>query len=117
MSKDFSDSKDMLLFLHDTLPVGDHYVTFHGKRKEGVNLYFDMDYLRAEPRSWKQGDTVRVRSSIFVAKDDHVAGSSFLLDQPQHWHPLDSAASSGMRRSGAPRGPGPRTSRCSPWCN
>jgi len=37
---------------------------------------------------------VRVRSSIFVANDDHIAGSSFILDQPTHWHPLDSAARS-----------------------
>jgi cytochrome c-type biogenesis protein CcmF len=91
MSEDFSDGKDMLLFKYDTVPLGDHYVTYRGSRKEDVNLYFDMDYLRAEPRSWQKGDTVRVRSTLWVAKNDHVAGSIFLLDQPDHWTPLDSA--------------------------
>jgi hypothetical protein len=31
------------------------------------------------------------RNSIFIAKDDHTAGEHFLLDQPAHWTPLDSA--------------------------
>ncbi|MBL7986226.1 MAG: cytochrome c biogenesis protein CcsA, partial [Flavobacteriales bacterium] len=92
MSQDFDDGKDMLLYKGDTVPMGEHFVTYTRSRKDGVNLHFDMDYLEAVPRRFNQGDTVRVRSSIFVANDDHVAGSSFLLDQPAHWRPLDSAA-------------------------
>jgi len=91
MSEDFSDGKDMLLFKQDTVPLGDHFVTYRGSRVDGVNLHFDMDYLRAEPRSWRKGDTVRVRSTLWVAKDDHTAGPIFIQDQPDHWTPLDSA--------------------------
>lgn len=92
LNKDFNDSKEMMLYKGDTVPLGEHYVTFHGKHQAGVDLFFDMDYLRAEPRLFNQGDTVRVRNSLFVAKDDHTAGPSFLLDQPAHWEPIDSAA-------------------------
>ncbi len=92
MSNEFNDSEEMLLYKGDTVPIGDRFVTYTGSRKDGVNLHFDMDYLRAVPRHFKAGDTVRVRNSIFVATDDHVAGNSFLLDQPTHWRPLDSAA-------------------------
>ena len=92
LSNDFNDNEEMLLYKGDTVPIGEHFVTYTNSRKDGVNLHFDMDYLKAEPRHFSKGDTVRVRSSIFIANDDHIAGSSFLLDQPEHWHPLDSAA-------------------------
>lgn len=92
LSDEFSDNKEMLLYKGDTVPIGEHFVTYTDSRKDGVNLHFDMDYLGAVPRHFSKGDTVRVRSSIFVANDDHVAGNSFLLDQPEHWRPLDSAA-------------------------
>jgi len=92
LSDGFNDQKEMLLYKGDTVPIGDRFVTYIGSRQDGVNLHFDTDYLRAEPRRFRAGDTVRVRSSIFVANDDHTAGNSFLLDQPAHWRPLDSAA-------------------------
>ncbi|MBL0045046.1 MAG: hypothetical protein IPP33_11845 [Flavobacteriales bacterium] len=81
----------MLLYKGDTLPLGDHFVTYTDSRVDGVNMHFDMDYLRSEPRHFRKGDTIRVRNSIFVSNDDGTAGS-FLMDQPAHWHPLDSAA-------------------------
>ncbi|MBK9759115.1 MAG: cytochrome c biogenesis protein CcsA [Flavobacteriales bacterium] len=92
LSDDFDDGKDMLLYKGDTLPLGEHFVTYTDSRVDGVNMHFDMDYLRSEPRHFRKGDTIRVRNSIFVSNDDHTAGNSFLLDQPAHWHPLDSAA-------------------------
>jgi len=94
LSNDFNDNEEMLLYKGDTVPIGEHFVTYTDSRKDGVNLHFDMDYLKAEPRHFSKGDTVRVRNSIFIAKDDHVAGTSFHLDQPDHWFPLDSAAHS-----------------------
>jgi cytochrome c-type biogenesis protein CcmF len=93
MGEGLSDRKDMLLYKGDTVRLGERYVTFTGRRQEGVNLYFDMDHLRAVPKQYHKGDTVRyMRNSLFVAKDDHTAGENFLLDQPDHWQPLDSAA-------------------------
>jgi cytochrome c-type biogenesis protein CcmF len=89
LNKDFHDAEDMLLYLGDTVPVGEHFVTFHGKRQEGVNLYYDMDYFAAKPRQYRAGDTVRVRNSLFIAKDDHTAGPIFLTDQPAHWQPVE----------------------------
>jgi cytochrome c-type biogenesis protein CcmF len=94
LSDEFNDNEEMLLYKGDTVPIGEHFVTYTDSRKDGVNLHFDMDYLKAEPRRFSKGDTVRVRSSIFIANDDHIAGYSFLLDQPEHWRPLDSAAHS-----------------------
>ncbi|MCB0774145.1 MAG: cytochrome c biogenesis protein CcsA [Flavobacteriales bacterium] len=89
LNEDFNDAQDMLLYLGDTVPVGEFYVHFRGKHQEGVNLHYDMDYFSAEPSRYRAGDTVRVRSMLFVAKDDHVAGDQFLPDQPAHWTPLE----------------------------
>jgi cytochrome c-type biogenesis protein CcmF len=89
LNEGFSNSEDILLYQGDTVPMGDHYVHYKGKRQEGVNLYFDMDYLSMEPNRYRTGDTVRVGGSLFMATDDHVAGAEFLTDQPDHWTPLD----------------------------
>jgi cytochrome c-type biogenesis protein CcmF len=89
LNKDFNDAQDMLLYLGDTVPAGDFFVTFKGKHQEGVNLHYDMDYFNARPRSYQAGDTVRVRNSLFIATDHHVAGPVFLADQPAHWRPLE----------------------------
>ena len=99
LNKDFNDSKDMLLYLGDTLPVGEHFVTFKGKRQVGVNLYYDMDWMKSIPREYHAGDTVRVRSMLFIAKDDHVASDNFLIDQPGHWEPLETFTRSEMWRA------------------
>ncbi|MEO5586035.1 MAG: cytochrome c biogenesis protein CcsA [Flavobacteriales bacterium] len=99
LNKDFNDSKDMLLYLGDTLPVGEHFVTFKGKRQVGVNLYYDMDWMRSMPREYHAGDTVRVRSMLFIAKDDHVAADNFLSDQPDHWTPLETFTRTEMWRA------------------
>jgi cytochrome c-type biogenesis protein CcmF len=89
LNKDFNDAQDMLLYLGDTVPAGDFFVTFKGKHQEGVNLHYDMDWFNARPRSYQAGDTVRVRNSLFIATDHHVAGPVFLADQPAHWRPLE----------------------------
>lgn len=91
INKAFDDNEEVVLYKGDTIPMGDYFVTYTRRRVDGSELHFDMDYLQAEPHRFKTGDTVRVRSSIFVANDDHVAGNSFLLDQPAHWRPLESA--------------------------
>lgn len=110
LNKDFHDNTDMLLYMHDTLPVGDHFVTYLGKRQKGVNLYYDMDWMSAVPRSYQAGDTVRYRSMLFIAKDDHVAGKEFLLDQPTHWDPIETVTRRVLwhAKNWTPRIPGPK---------
>ncbi|HEX2617977.1 MAG TPA: cytochrome c-type biogenesis CcmF C-terminal domain-containing protein, partial [Flavobacteriales bacterium] len=110
LNKDFDDQKDMLLYRGDTLPMGDHFVTFSGKRQQGVNLYFDMDYLAAVPRQFQAGDTVRVRNALFRAKDAHTAGAHFLTDQPAHWEPIEEFTKGMLWHAPhwVPREPGPK---------
>lgn len=117
LSDDFNDGKDMLLYKGDTLPIGDRFVVFHSKHHEGVNLHFDMDYLRAEPTRYQAGDTVRLRNSVFVAVDDHVAGTNFFVDQPQHWRALETFSRNQLWRARpwSPRRPGEKEFGLSPF--
>lgn len=116
LNEDFNDGKDMLLYVGDTVPVGEFYVTFKGKRQEGVNLKYHMDYFGAVPQQYQAGDTVRVRNSLFVAKNDHVAGKQFLPDQPAHWAPLETFTRNELWDAPfwTPRHPGPKEFELAP---
>jgi cytochrome c-type biogenesis protein CcmF len=46
LGKDFDDTRSILLTQGDTLPMGPYKVTYTGKRREGINVYFDVDYLK-----------------------------------------------------------------------
>jgi cytochrome c-type biogenesis protein CcmF len=46
LGADFDDKKSLLLTQGDTLEMGPYLVTYTGKRREGINVYFDVDYLR-----------------------------------------------------------------------
>jgi cytochrome c-type biogenesis protein CcmF len=89
LSEGLSNSKEILLYKGDTVRMGEFYVNYHGKRKEGHNVHYDMDYFAVEPMAYKEGDTVRAGDMLFRATRDHVASAVFVADQPAYWQPLD----------------------------
>ncbi len=46
LGADFDDKKSILLTQGDTLPMGPHLVTYTGKKREGINVYFNVNYLK-----------------------------------------------------------------------
>ncbi len=46
MGKDFPNNENILLNKNDTTLMGDYYITYTGKEKKGVNVYFNIDYLK-----------------------------------------------------------------------
>jgi cytochrome c-type biogenesis protein CcmF len=46
LGKDFRNSENIMLTKGDTLKMGDYYVTYQNKYREGVNLYHKISYLR-----------------------------------------------------------------------
>lgn len=46
LGADFDEKKSLVLTQGDTLEMGPYLVTYTGKRREGINVYFDVDYLR-----------------------------------------------------------------------
>ncbi len=46
LGSDFDDKKSILLTQGDTLTMGPYLVTYTGKKQEGINFYFNIDYLK-----------------------------------------------------------------------
>lgn len=42
---DFSNRENILMMKNDTLRMADYFVTYTGKKKEGVNVFYQVDYL------------------------------------------------------------------------
>ncbi len=45
LGEDFSNNDNIVLTQGDTLPMGNYYATYIGRRSEGINVYFDVDYF------------------------------------------------------------------------
>ncbi len=48
LDKSLSNSNNILLTKGDTLPMGNYYLTYLGRRKNGIYIYFDVAYLKKE---------------------------------------------------------------------
>jgi len=45
LGEKMSNNDNILLTQRDTLPMGKYFVTYKGKRFEGINIFFDVDYF------------------------------------------------------------------------
>lgn len=46
LGKDFRNQENILLFINDTVPMGNYFVSYKGKKQEGVNVYYEVEYLQ-----------------------------------------------------------------------
>lgn len=46
LGTEFDDKKSILLTIGDTLPMGPYLVTYTSKKREGIDVYFKVDYLK-----------------------------------------------------------------------
>jgi len=46
LGKDFDDKESILLTQGDTLPMGPYLVVYKEKKREGINVYFTVDYFK-----------------------------------------------------------------------
>jgi len=117
LSDEFSNSTDVLLYRGDTVRMGEHYVHYRGKRKDGVNLMYEMDYFRIVPNLYHAGDTARIGGSLFRARDEHQAGPEFLVQQPDHWEALEQYTKRDLwhAREWSPTRPGERVFGLEPF--
>ena len=53
LGKDFPNHENILLYKGDTLPMGEYYISYRGKEKEGVNLFYSIDYYKADHATGK----------------------------------------------------------------
>jgi cytochrome c-type biogenesis protein CcmF len=53
-----NNENNILLTQGDTLPMGQYYVTYRGKRFEGINVYFDVDYFTKKDNAYEKEFTL-----------------------------------------------------------
>jgi cytochrome c-type biogenesis protein CcmF len=46
LGKEFNNMENIMLAKHDTLQMGEYFLSYKGRRIEGVNHYFDIDYFK-----------------------------------------------------------------------
>ncbi|MEX2595842.1 MAG: cytochrome c biogenesis protein CcsA [Salibacteraceae bacterium] len=56
LGEDFSNNENILLMKDDTLMMGEYFVSYRGKEKEGVYIHYEVDYM--QPNA--QGDLSKV---------------------------------------------------------
>jgi cytochrome c-type biogenesis protein CcmF len=54
LGSEFDANESILLTMGDTLPMGPYLVTYTGKRREGIDVYFAVDYFKPLPENKKQ---------------------------------------------------------------
>ncbi|TXC77055.1 cytochrome c biogenesis protein CcsA [Luteibaculum oceani] len=84
LGEDFKNNDDILLFKGDTLSMNKYFIRYKDKSKEGVNLYYEIEYFERVPRTYKNGDLVLSQGLVFRCLADHKP-TSFLSDREKYW--------------------------------
>jgi cytochrome c-type biogenesis protein CcmF len=53
LGKDFPNQENILLYKDDTLSMGEFYISYSGKEKIGVNLFYSINYFKADHTTGK----------------------------------------------------------------
>jgi cytochrome c-type biogenesis protein CcmF len=65
LGKDFPNNENIMIEAQsDTLPMGDYFVTYSGKEKEGYHLYFNIDYFKVNESSGEKEKAFRLRPMV-----------------------------------------------------
>lgn len=87
VNEEFKNDEDLLLFLGDTLYMGDFFVLYKRKFSEDINVFYEIEFYSAEQKYYSKGAKVQAGGKGYQAIDDHTAGSDFFVDI-HHWKPL-----------------------------
>jgi|694.fasta_scaffold05317_5 cytochrome c-type biogenesis protein CcmF len=79
-SQDFKNSEDLMIFMGDTLPMGDYFIHYKEKSKRGERVFCTVEYFDKKPKVYSEGDYVQVFGQPFRAVVKHEASESFLKD-------------------------------------
>ncbi|MDP4629810.1 MAG: cytochrome c biogenesis protein CcsA [Flavobacteriales bacterium] len=80
VNKEFKNNEDLLILQGDTLRMGEYFVSFRNKYKEGSHIYAIVDYFEVTPANYTEGAKVKMNGDIFRCKKSHTATDNFLKD-------------------------------------
>jgi len=83
----FDNNEDLFMFQNDTLLMGNRFITFSSKEKEGINFMYNVEYFNSTPKSYQTGDIVfnQKTGGFFKAKRTHEATENFLFEFEKNW--------------------------------
>lgn len=80
VNEEFKNNEDLLILQGDTLRMGEYFVSFRNKYKEGSHIYAIVDYFEVNPAQYQEGTKVKMNGDIFRCKKAHTATDNFLKD-------------------------------------
>ncbi|MBL0315962.1 MAG: hypothetical protein IPP69_09350 [Flavobacteriales bacterium] len=80
ISDDFKNNEDLMIFMGDTLPMGDYFIHYKEKNRRGERVFCTVEYFDKKPKDYQEGDYVQVFGQPFRARKTHTASSNFLKD-------------------------------------
>jgi len=80
VNKEFKNNEDLLILQGDTLRMGEYFVSFRKKYKEGSHIYAIVDYFEVTPANYTEGTKIKMNGDIFRCKKGHTATDNFLKD-------------------------------------
>ncbi|MFN8153164.1 MAG: cytochrome c biogenesis protein CcsA [Bacteroidia bacterium] len=60
LGKDFPNKENILLYQGDTLSMGEYFVTYKGRKKDGINLFYEVEYFKQA-----EGNGLQKQFSLF----------------------------------------------------
>lgn len=78
--KTMSNQTDVQLFKGDTTLMGEYFVCYKGKIKEGFNQYFEVEYFSHQPAQYKTGMLADFKGKIYQCKKGHTSSGKFEND-------------------------------------
>ena len=64
LGKDFPNNENIMLTKGDTLQMANYFITYSGKVKEGVNIYYNIDYLKPDFANGKLEHAFTLRPTV-----------------------------------------------------
>jgi cytochrome c-type biogenesis protein CcmF len=73
LGKEFSNDENITLLKNDTIQMGDYFVVYKGKRKEGINVVYEIEYLKFD--ELKKGFNYEFTLSPFIQLNDRMGNA------------------------------------------
>ena len=85
LSETFKNNEDVQITLGDTNYMREYFVSYRSRSQEGINIYYEVDYFKPEPVSYKKGDIVEYFGEYYQAKENHTVSDDFFAANASHW--------------------------------
>ena len=84
LGEDFKNNEDILLFKGDTLSMNNYFIHYKDRAKEGVNIYYEVEYFSLKDNHYSVGDLALSQGLVFRCIQSH-RPTYFISDRELYW--------------------------------